>query len=162
MSDGKSRRRWFVILTDLSGMASLCTLLYISLFLSVISIRFPWLADCVLYEYLIGVSHHAHSTASTLAQLLTIDRPLFFFLFQLFLLFYYSANFFACLFHSDALRLNRTLLSNNMWIAELFTFLEGNLGGHGLRPMCAVYRRWRPMGAGVALALATCGSLSTL
>jgi hypothetical protein len=49
-----------------------------------------------------------------------------------------------------------------MRIAELFTFLEGNLGGHGLRPMCAVYRRWRPMGAGVALALATCGSLSTL
>lgn len=61
----------------------LCVHYYISLSLSlcVISIRFSWLAGwlCTIrIEYLIGVSHHAHSTASTLAQLLTIDRPLFF------------------------------------------------------------------------------------
>lgn len=78
-----------VVVGSLSSQISpewrLCVHYYISLFSLCDLHSLPlagWL--CILYEYLIGVSHHAHSTASTLAQLLTIDRPLFFSYFNFF------------------------------------------------------------------------------
>lgn len=120
----------------------LCVHYYISLSLSLCDLHSLLLAGWLAVYYTHRVSYRC-STSCTLdcihpRPVVNYRSPIVFLMyFNFYFSFFASANFFACLFHSDALRLNRMPpLSNVMRIAELFTFLEGNLGGHGLRPRC--------------------------